>query len=147
MQQRKNINARNISLNNINQNIKTIGNNKNKKLLNINSLDNKSFLEKPGSTHQSKQKDKKLQITSKHNIKFVKFDDDKTESLTPKKNNSASKEIPIKKNKLNCIVFNDLKLIKQEHTLIIHDVNSEFVYSNEFKNVAKACGILNNNGK
>ena len=86
-------------------------------------------------------------ISSKHNIKFVKFEDDKTESMTPKKNNSASKEMTIKKNKINSIVFNDLKTIKPEHTLILHDINYEFVLSNKFKNVAKACGILNNNEK
>ena len=147
-----NINIRNTSLNSNNQNNKIINNknnnkNENKKPLNISSLDNKQILKKPGSTHQSKQKEKKLGISSKHNIKFVKFEDDKTESMTPKKNNSASKEMTIKKNKINSIVFNDLKTIKPEHTLILHDINYEFVLSNKFKNVAKACGILNNNEK
>ena len=143
-----NINIRNTSLNNNNQNNKIIKNkNENKKILNISSLDNKNIMKKPGSTHQSKQKEKKLEITSKHNIKFVKFEDDKTESMTPKKNNSANKELTIKKNKINSIVFNDLKNIKPEHTLILHIINYEFVLSNEFKNVAKACGILNNNNE
>ena len=86
-----------------------------------------------------------MQINSKNNnIKYVKFDD-KTKSITPKKNNSANKELVVKKS--NSIVFNDLKTIKPEHTLIIHDITSEFVNNAEFKKIAKACGILNNPDK
>ena len=117
-----------------------------KSILNVSSIDNKKILKKSGSSQRSLKKEKNVRINSKNNIKFVKIDE-KTKSITPKKNNSANKELVIKKIKSNNIVFNDLKIIKPEHTLIIHDINDEFVKSEEFKKVAKACGILNNNDK
>ena len=146
-------NNRISTLTNINQNNKSfIGNNKgsnkkdNKKVLNVSSLDNKKIIKKSGSNHQSNKKEKNAQLSSKNNMKVVKFDN-KSKSITPKKMNSESKNTDIKKIKFVNVVFNDLKLIKPEHTLIIHDINSEFVQSNEFKKVVKACGILNNNDK
>ena len=117
-----------------------------KSILNVSSIDNKKILKKSGSSQRSLKKEKNVRINSKNNIKFVKIDE-KTKSITPKKNNSANKELVIKKIKSNNIVFNDLKIIKPEHTLIIHDINDEFVKNEEFKKVAKACGILNNNDK
>ena len=146
-------NNRNTSLNNNNTNNnlnksfiasnKKDNNNNNKKLANGFSLDNnKKNIKKSGSSQQSNnKKDKKVQLSSKNNIKCVKFDD-KPKSITPKKNNSANKDLENKKPKTNSLVFNDLKTIKPEHTLIIHDINAEFVNSNEFKSIAKACGIL-----
>ena len=104
-------------------------------------------MKKSGSSQHSNKKDKKVQLGSKNNIKYVKFDE-KPKSISPKKNNSANKDlVENRKAKINSIVFNDLKTIKPEHTLIIHDINADFVNSNEFKNIAKACGILNNNEK
>ena len=152
----KNTSINNIKINNLNKSFitsnkreKTIDNknNCNKKILNISSVDNKKSLKKSGSSQQTHdKKEKNLKINSKNNIKFVKLED-KGKSITPKKNNSANKELVIKKTKINNIVFNDLKTIKPEHTLIIHDINDEFVNSDEFKKVVKACGILNNNDK
>ena len=149
-----NNNNRTTSVNNTNnQNNKSfVASNKkdkktdnNKKVLNVSSLDNKKNLKKSGSNNQSQKKFKNVQINSKNNnIKYVKFDD-KPKSITPKKNNSANKELVVKKS--NSIVFNDLKTIKPEHTLIIHDITSEFVNNAEFKKIAKACGILNNPDK
>ena len=139
---------KNSSKNNIN-NRSFISNNKsekkkdNKKILNINSLDSKKILKKTGSSQRSLKKEKNFKINSKNNIKYVKIDD-KTKSITPKKINSANKELVAKKTKINNIVFNDLKSIKPEHTLIIHDIDEEFVKSDEFKKIAKACGILYN---
>ena len=139
---------KNSSKNNIN-NRSFISNNKsekkkdNKKILNINSLDSKKILKKTGSSQRSLKKEKNFKINSKNNIKYVKIDD-KTKSITPKKINSANKELVAKKTKMNNIVFNDLKSIKPEHTLIIHDIDEEFVKSDEFKKIAKACGILYN---
>ena len=149
---KKSVNIRNISLNNNqnnrpNANIRNNNRNEIKKALNITSLDNKSILKHSDSTHQSKQKEKNVRLNSKNNIKFVKFENEKNEPMTSKKNNSANKETTIKKNKMNSMVFNDLKTIKPEHTLIIHDINYEFVNNEEFKTVVKACGILNNNEK
>ena len=128
----------NTSLNNNsnNQNIKTIDK---KKVLNVSSLDNKPILKASGSTRQSPVKEKKFGINSKNNIKCVKFEED-----INLKNNSANKDSNIKKAKVNSIVINDLKNIKPEHTLIIHDIDCEFVNNVEFKNIAKACGLLNN---
>jgi len=118
-----------------------------KKILNTSSIDNKKILKKSGSSQQSHgQKEKNVKINSKNNIKFVKFDD-KPKSITTKKNNSANKDLVNKKAKNISVVFNDLKTIKPEHTLIIHDISYEFVNNNEFKKVAKACGILNNNNE
>ena len=149
-------NNRNPSSNNVNSNNNInnksfIASNKkdnNKKLLSGCSLDNKKNLKKSGSSqHSNNKKDKKVQLSSKNNIKCVKFDVN-PKSLSPKKNNSANKELPDnKKPKFNSIVFNDLKTIKPEHTLIIHDINADFVNNIEFKKIAKACGILNNNDK
>ena len=149
-------NNRNTSLNNTNSNNNNLNksfivsnkkDNNVKRVFNNSSLDNQKNLKKSGSSQHSNKKDKKNQLGSKNNIKYVKFDD-KPKSITPKKNNSANKELPEnKKTKINSIVFNDLKTIKPEHTLIIHDINANFVNSNEFKNIAKACGILNNNEK
>mgnify|MGYP006916122017 CR=1 FL=1 len=143
IQNKKITNIRNTLLNNNNnnQNIKTIVNNKNdkKKILNVSSLDNKPILKKSGSTHQSPIKEKKFGINSKNNIKCVKFEED-----INLRNNSANKDNNLKKAKVNSIVINDLKIIKPEHTLIIHDIDYEFVNNFEFKNIAKACGLLNN---
>ena len=148
IQSKKITNIRNTSLNNSNnnQNLKTIGINKyeKKKVLNISSLDNKPILKMSGFTHQFPTKEETNRINSKNNIKCVKFEDDKNISNINQKNNSAKKENNIKKNKFNSIVVNDLKNIKPEHTLIIHNIDYEFVNSSEFKNVVKACGLLNN---
>ena len=124
---------------------KIVNNNSNKKVLNVSSLDNKKILKKSGSSQQANnKKEKTVRINSKNNIKMVKIND-KVKSITPKKNNSEKKELTVKK--INNIVFNDLKTIKPEHTLIIHDITDEFAMSDEFKKVAKACGILNINDK
>ena len=143
----------NIKTNNLNKSFissnkkekKIVNNNSNKKVLNVSSLDNKKILKKSGSSQQANnKKEKTVKINSKNNIKMVKIND-KVKSITPKKNNSEKKELAVKK--INNIVFNDLKTIKPEHTLIIHDITDEFAMRDEFKKVAKACGILNNTDK
>ena len=112
----------------------------------MSSFDNKKILKKSGSSQQANnKKEKNVKINSKNNIKIVKINNDNIKSITPKKNNSEKKELVAKK--INNIVFNDLKTIKPEHTLIVHDITEEFANSNEFKKVAKACGILNNTDK
>ena len=106
--------------------------------------EDKKILKKSGSQNQSsKKKISKINlIINNNNIKVVKFGI-KSYSKTPKKNNSENKN-GVNKQKSIYLVFNDLKQIKPEHTLVIHDINYEFVNTNEFKQVAKACGILNN---
>ena len=143
----------NIKTNNLNKSFissnkkekKIVNNNSNKKVLNVSSFDNKKILKKSGSSQQANnKKEKTVKINSKNNIKMVKIND-KVKSITPKKNTSEKKKLTVKK--INNIVFNDLKTIKPEHTLIIHDITDEFAMSDEFKKVAKACGILNINDK
>ena len=115
---------------------------------NSNNKEDKKILKKSGSQAQSlkKEKSKIVNLTSiNNNIKTVKFDNN-SKSTTPRKNNSANKEAASKQ-KGASLVFNDLKLIKPEHTLVIHDIYSEFVNTSEFKQVAKACGVLNNSEK
>ena len=146
---------KNTSTNNANNLNKTfISNNKsnkkndNKKVLNVSSLDNKKIIKKPGSSQKVQNKtEKNVTINSKNNIKVVKIDE-KPKSITPRKSNSSKKELVRKTLNLNNIIVNDLKSIKPEHTLIIHDINDEFANSDEFKKVLKSCGILiNNNDK
>ena len=146
---------KNTSTNNANNLNKTfISNNKsnkkndNKKVLNVSSLDNKKIIKKPGSSQKVQNKtEKNVTINSKNNIKVVKIEE-KPKSITPIKSNSSKKELVRKTLNLNNIIVNDLKSIKPEHTLIIHDINDEFANSDEFKKVLKSCGILiNNNDK
>ena len=146
---------KNTSTNNANNLNKTfISNNKsnkkndNKKVLNVSSLDNKKIIKKPGSSQKVQNKtEKNVTINSKNNIKVVKIEE-KPKSITPRKSNSSKKELVRKTLNLNNIIVNDLKSIKPEHTLIIHDINDEFANSDEFKKVLKSCGILiNNNDK
>ena len=115
---------------------------------NSNNKDNKKILKKSGSENQTlkKEKNKIVNLISiNNNIKTVKFDDN-SKSMSQRKNNSANKNAADKQ-KSAYLVFNDLKLIKPEHTLVIHDINSDFVNTPEFKQVAKACGLLNNSEK
>ena len=150
----KNASNNNINVTNLNKSFiasnkkeKRNNNSNNKKSLNLSSIDNKKILKKSGSSQQPhNKKEKNVRINSKNNIKLVKIED-KRKSITPKKNTSANRELIINKTKINNIVFNDLKTIKPEHTLILHDINDEFINSDEFKKVVKACGILNNNDK
>ena len=151
---KNNSSINNIKTNNLNKSFiasnnkekKIVNNNSNKKVLNVSSFDNKKILKKSGSSQQANnKKEKNVKINSKNNIKIVKINNDNIKSITPKKNNSEKKELVAKK--INNIVFNDLKTIKPEHTLIIHDITDEFAMSDEFKKVAKACGILNINDK
>ena len=146
---------KNTSTNNANNLNKTfISNNKsnkkndNKKVLNVSSLDNKKIIKKSGSSQKVQNKtEKNVTINSKNNIKVVKIEE-KLKSITPRKSNSSKKELVRKTLNLNNIIVNDLKSIKPEHTLIIHDINDEFANSDEFKKVLKSCGILiNNNDK
>ena len=146
---------KNISTNNAANNLnKTfISNNRskkkndNKKILNVSSIDNKKIIKKSGSSQKvQNKKEKNVTINSKNNIKIVKIDE-KPKSITPKKNNSSEKELTRKTLNINNIIINDLKVIKPEHTLIIHDINDEFANSIEFKKVVKSCGLLNINDK
>ena len=107
------------------------------------SIDDKKILKKSGSENQTSKKEKKKIVNLNpinNNIKAVKFDNN-SKSITPRKNNSANKNVADKQ-KAASLVFNDLKLIKPEHTLVIHDLNSDLVNTSEFKQVAKACGLL-----
>ena len=135
---------KNISTNNAANNLnKTfISNNRSKK-----KNDNKKIIKKSGSSQKvQNKKEKNVTINSKNNIKIVKIDE-KPKSITPKKNNSSEKELTRKTLNINNIIINDLKVIKPEHTLIIHDINDEFANSIEFKKVVKSCGLLNINDK
>ena len=111
-----------------------------KKLVSGQKQEEKNNLKQSDSQNQLFKKDTdKINLNkSNNNIKVIKFDT-KTKSITPKKNNNCTNG-----QKAISLVFNDLKLIKPEHTLIIHDINDNFVETNEFKKVAKACGMLNN---
>ena len=125
-------------------NNKNISNDKN--LITSQQKDEKNILKKSGSQNKSsKQGINKINLNVCNNIKTVNFDT-QTKSVTPKKNNSEKKSC-VNRQKTISLVFNDLKIIKPEHTLIIHDINPEFVYTDEFKKVAKACGMLNNTEK
>jgi hypothetical protein len=125
-------------------NNKNISNDKN--LITSQQKDEKNILKKSGSQNKSsKQGINKINLNVCNNIKTVNFDT-QTKSVTPKKNNSEKKSC-VNRQKTISLVFNDLKIIKPEHTLIIHDIDAAFVNSNEFKSIAKACGILNNNDK
>ena len=125
-------------------NNKNISNDKN--LITSQQKDEKNILKKSGSQNKSsKQGINKINLNVCNNIKTVNFDT-QTKSVTPKKNNSEKKSC-VNRQKTISLVFNDLKIIKPEHTLIIHDINPEFVDTDEFKKVAKACGMLNNTEK
>ena len=152
-QNKKNYNENNIGnlkKNNSNINIprvNKINNNKNNKKINSVSVspdENKKVLKKSGSDNLSHKKDiSKNNLNTKNsnsNMKSVK----KEEKLIKSRNNSENKNNVINKQKASSMVFNDLKIIKPEHTLVIHDINSDFVSSKEFKQIAKACGVLNN---
>ena len=141
----------NNAANNLNKtfisNNKSKKKNDNKKILNVSSIDNKKIIKKSGSSQKvQNKKEKNVTINSKNNIKIVKIDE-KPKSITPKKNNSSEKELTRKTLNINNIIINDLKVIKPEHTLIIHDINDEFANSIEFKKVVKSCGLLNINDK
>ena len=156
LQNKKNIsenNIGNLKKNNSNINIprvNKINNNKNNKKINSVSVspdENKKVLKKSGSDNISHKKEisknllktKNSNSNSNSNMKSVK----KEEKLIKSRNNSENKNA-INKQKASSMVFNDLKIIKPEHTLVIHDINSDFVSSKEFKQIAKACGVLNN---
>ena len=155
LQNKKNIsenNIGNLKKNNSNINIprvNKINNNKNNKKINSVSVspdENKKVLKKSGSDNISHKKEisknllKTKNSNSNSNMKSVK----KEEKLIKSRNNSENKNAIINKQKASSMVFNDLKIIKPEHTLVIHDINSDFVSSKEFKQIAKACGVLNN---
>ena len=157
LQNKKNIsenNIGNLKKNNSNINIprvNKINNNKNNKKINSVSVspdENKKVLKKSGSDNTSHKKEisknllktKNSNNNSNSNMKSVK----KEEKLIKSRNNSENKNAIINKQKASSMVFNDLKIIKPEHTLVIHDINSDFVSSKEFKQIAKACGVLNN---
>ena len=110
----------------------------------INKISEDKKIIKSGSQIQSQKKESKV-ININNNLKIVKLDE-KIKSTTPRKTNSTNKK-SIKKQTNASLVFNDLKLIKPEHTLVIHDIYADFVNSNEFKQVIKACGLLNNSEK
>ena len=152
-QNKKNNNENNIGnlkKNNSNINIprvNKINNNKNNKKINSVSIspdENKKVLKKSGSDNLSHKKEiSKNNLNTKNsnsNMKSV----NKEEKLIKSRNNSENKNLVINKQKTSSMVFNDLKIIKPEHTLVIHDINSDFVSSKEFKQIAKACGVLNN---
>ena len=126
-------------------NNKNISNDRN--LITSQQKNEKNILKKSGSQNKSsKEGINKINLNEcSNNIKTVNFDT-KTKSITPKKNNSEKKTC-VNRQKTISLVFNDLKIIKPEHTLIIHDFYPEFVDTNEFKKVAKACGLLNNTEK
>ena len=126
-------------------NNKNISNDRN--IITSQQKDEKNILKKSGSQNKSsKEGINKINLNEcSNNIKTVNFDT-KTKSVTPKKNNSEKKTC-VNRQKTISLVFNDLKIIKPEHTLIIHDFNPGFVDTNEFKKVAKACGLLNNKEK
>ena len=137
-----------------NNNIKPKNNINNNNNINVNKKinisfieDNKKILKKSGSQNQTQKKEKNnnINLNDNNNIKVEKIGE-KSKSITPRKNNSANKS-GVNKIKNASLVFNDLKLIKPEHTLVIHDINSDFVNTKEFKQVAKACGLLNNSEK
>ena len=134
-----------VNNNNINNNI---NNNKiNKKADNTVVDDSKKVLKKSGSDNLSQKKDySKNNLNINNNIKLVIFNEQE-KNIASKKNNSENKKSIINKQKESSLVFNDLKIIKPEHTLIIHDINSDLVLSKEFKQIAKACGLLNNSEK
>ena len=141
----------NNAANNLNKtfisNNKSKKKNDNKKILNVSSIDNKKIIKKSGSSQKvQNKKEKNVTINSKNNIKVVKIEE-KPKSITPIKSNSSKKELVRKTLNLNNIIVNDLKSIKPEHTLIIHDINDEFANSIEFKKVVKSCGLLNINDK
>ena len=136
-----NKNSKKSIKNNINVNSKKIKSNKRE----INNIsEDKKILKKSGTPNNSQNK-KSKDINMNNNLGIVKLDE-KIKASTPRKNNSTNKK-SIKKQKISSLVFNDLKLIKPEHTLVIHDINADFVNSSEFKQIAKACGILNNSEK
>ena len=147
-----NINTGNIRKNNSFINISQVNNKANKsninnnKKQNVNTTIDKKITQKSISENQciikENSKNKNININI-NNIKVVKFDE-KPKSITPKKNNSANKNTVVNKQKACSIVFNDLKTFKPEHTLVIHDINSDFINTNEFKKVVNACGLLNN---
>ena len=160
IQIKKNINKSNIgnlkknnSFFTTNQTNNKINKNNNNKKVNVNNTtEDTKIIKKSRSKNQSIKKEKSkiinVNINNSNNIKVVKFDEKpKSKSITPKKNNSANKNAIINKQKASSLVFNDLKIFKPEHTLVIHDINSDFVNSIEFRQVAKACGLLNNLGK
>ena len=155
LQNKKNNNENNLGnlkKNNSNINIpqiNKINNNKNKNNKKINNSssvspdENKKVLKKSGSDNVSHKKISKNVLNTKNsnsNLNSVK----KEEKLIKSRNNSENKNTVINKQKASNMVFNDLKIIKPEHTLVIHDINSDFVSSKEFKQIAKACGVLNN---
>ena len=153
LQNKKNIsenNIGNLKKNNSNINIpriNKINNNKNIKKINSVSVspdENKKVLKKSGSDNLSHKKENSKNLlntkNSNSNMKSIK----KEEKLIKSRNNSENKNAIINKQKASNMVFNDLKIIKPEHTLVIHDINSDFVSSKEFKQIVKACGVLNN---
>ena len=155
LQNKKNNNENNLGnlkKNNSNINIpqiNKINNNKNKNNKKINNSssvspdENKKVLKKSGSDNVSHKKISKNVLNTKNsnsNLNSVK----KEEKLIKSRNNSENKNTVINKQKASNMVFNDLKIIKPEHTLVIHDINFDFVSSKEFKQIAKACGVLNN---
>lgn len=125
--------------NNNNKNNKKINNN-----ISISPDENKKVLKKSGYDNLSQKKEfSKNNLNTKNsnsNMKSVKKDEKSIKS----RNNSENKKTVINMQKASYLVFNDLKIIKPEHTLVIHDINSDFVSSKEFKQIAKACGVLNN---
>ena len=146
-----NVSKMNNKVNNKNNN--NNNNNNNRLNLSTNVVDKKIII-KSGSENKTQRKEKssKKDANSKmkdnnnlNHISTVKFDENKIESITPKRNNSENKKSSMKKQR--CTVFNDLKTFKPEHTLVIHDINSDFVITKDFKQVAKACGLLNYSGK
>ena len=92
------------------------------------------MLKKSGSQKHTikKKRDPIIDLNiNNNNIKVVKFDEE-YKSTTTKKNNSANKNCSNNQKVLH-LVFNDLKSIKPEYTLVIHDIDSDFVNTNEFK--------------
>jgi hypothetical protein len=151
---------RNVSANNVNNNRKlNINNNVNKKpvnnnqkkktMINISSSRennlkkknnnennklNKSFIEEKKNLKKSESEQQSPIKQKSKNVQFELNTSKNIKSITPKRKS-------FHKLKVINIIFNDLKTIKPEHTLVVHDITASFVSNNEFKKVAIAGGL------
>ena len=123
------------------KNVKITGGNQNFKKIN-NNIGKTNNLKTSNSFIGSKKNIDDIS-RNKEEPKSVKKEqiNEKSKSMTPNKYQSE-KSKKIKKIDVINLVMNDLKIYKPEHTLVIHDINFDFVLDKNFKLVAKASGLL-----